>query len=41
VGEAIPRGRYIQIAHAGHLGFLERYDPVNKAMLDFFAGTLI
>ena len=41
VGEALPNGRYIQIANAGHLGFLERPDPVNNAMLQFFAGTLI
>ena len=41
VGEAIPKGRYVQIANAGHLGFLERPEQVNAAMLDFFAGTLI
>ncbi|HPX36522.1 MAG TPA: alpha/beta hydrolase [Mycobacterium sp.] len=41
VGEALPKGRYIQIANAGHLGFLERPDAVNKAMLEFFAGSLI
>ena len=41
VGEALPHGRYIQIANAGHLGFLERPDPVNNAMLQFFAGSLI
>ena len=41
VGEALPNGRYIQIANAGHLGFLERPDPVNNAMLQFFAGTLL
>jgi pimeloyl-ACP methyl ester carboxylesterase len=41
VGEALPHGRYIQIANAGHLGFLERPDPVNNAMLQFFAGTLL
>lgn len=41
VGDALPKGRYVQIANAGHLGFLERPEPVNKAMLDFFAGTLI
>ena len=41
VGEAIPGGRYVQIANAGHLGFLERPDAVNTAMLEFFAGTLI
>lgn len=40
VGEAIPNGRYLQIANTGHLGFLERHDTVNKAMLDFFAGAL-
>ena len=41
VGEAIPKGRYVQIAHTGHLGFLERHEAVDKAMLDFFAGRLI
>jgi pimeloyl-ACP methyl ester carboxylesterase len=41
VGEAIPKGRYVQIANAGHLGFLERHEAVNKAVLDFFAGTLL
>ena len=41
VGEAIPRGRYVQIANAGHLGFLERHEAVNRAMLDFFAGALM
>lgn len=41
VGEVLPKGRYIQIANAGHLGFLERPDAVIKAMLEFFAGSLI
>ena len=41
VGEAIPKGRYVQNANAGHQGYLERPEAVNKAMLDFFAGTLI
>lgn len=41
VGDAIPKGRYVQIANAGHLGFLERPEAVNSAMLQFFAGTLI
>jgi pimeloyl-ACP methyl ester carboxylesterase len=40
VGDAIPKGRYVQIANAGHLGFLERPEAVNSAMLQFFAGTL-
>lgn len=41
VGDALPNGRYIQIANTGHLGFLERPDAVNSAMLDFFAGRLL
>lgn len=41
VGDALPHGRYVQIANTGHLGFLERPDAVNTAMLQFFAGTLI
>lgn len=41
VAGAIPSARYIQIANAGHLGFLERPAQVNTAMLQFFAGTLI
>jgi len=41
VGDAIPSGRYVQIANAGHLGFLERPDVVNTTMLDFFAGRLL
>jgi pimeloyl-ACP methyl ester carboxylesterase len=41
VGDALPKGRYVQIANTGHLGFLERPDAVNAAMLDFFAGTLM
>ncbi len=41
VADALPYGRYVQIGHTGHLGFLERPDTVNTAMLDFFAGTLV
>lgn len=37
VAEAIPYGRYLEIADTGHLGFLERPDAVNAAILDFFA----
>jgi len=40
VGEAIPRGRYVQIANAGHLGVLERPEAVNTAMLQFLGGSL-
>ena len=38
VAEAIPNGRYLEIADAGHLGFLERPKAVNAAILQFFAG---
>jgi pimeloyl-ACP methyl ester carboxylesterase len=37
VADALPNGRYLEIADAGHLGFLERPDAVNSAILDFFA----
>ncbi len=37
VAAAIPNGRYLEIADAGHLGFLERPDEVNSAIFDFFA----
>lgn len=37
VAKAIPNGRYLEIADTGHLGFLERPDAVNAAILDFFA----
>ena len=37
VAEAMPNGRFIQIGNTGHLGFLERPDTVNNAMLQFFA----
>jgi pimeloyl-ACP methyl ester carboxylesterase len=37
VADAIPNGRYLEIADTGHLGFLERPDAVNSAILNFFA----
>jgi pimeloyl-ACP methyl ester carboxylesterase len=37
VAEALPNGQYLEIADAGHLGFLERPHAVNSAILDFFA----
>ena len=37
VAEALPNGRYLQIPDAGHLGFLERPETVNSALLKFFA----
>ena len=36
VADAFPNGRYLQIADAGHLGFIERPDVVNAAVLEFF-----
>lgn len=38
VADAIPNSRYLEIHDAGHLGFLERPDAVNAAILQFFAG---
>lgn len=35
VAEALPNGRYLQIPHAGHLGFLEKPQEVNAAALKF------
>lgn len=37
VADALPNGRYVQIPDTGHLGFFERPDAVNAAMLKFFA----
>lgn len=37
VADALPHGRYVEIADAGHLGFLERPNAVNSAILNFFA----
>ena len=37
VADAIPNGRYLEIPHTGHLGFLERPQVVNAAALKFFA----
>ena len=37
VADALPNGSYLEIADTGHLGFLERPQPVNSAILDFFA----
>lgn len=37
VAEAIPNARYQEIPDAGHYGYLERPEAVNKVLLDFFA----
>jgi pimeloyl-ACP methyl ester carboxylesterase len=39
VADAIPNGRYLEIPHTGHLGFIERPQVVNAAALKFFAET--
>ncbi|BBX04083.1 non-heme bromoperoxidase BpoC [Mycolicibacterium moriokaense] len=39
VAAALPNGRFLEIADTGHLGFLERPDVVNAAILEFFAQT--
>ncbi len=39
VADAMPNARYLQIPDAGHLGFFERPQTVNAAILQFFAGT--
>jgi pimeloyl-ACP methyl ester carboxylesterase len=36
VANAIPRGQFLQLADTGHLGFLERPEAVNAAVLQFF-----
>jgi pimeloyl-ACP methyl ester carboxylesterase len=37
VADALPNGRYLEIADAGHLGFLEKPQEVSAAALEFFA----
>jgi len=39
VADALPNGRFLQIPDAGHLGFFERPEPVNAAILKFFASV--
>lgn len=37
VADAIPGGRYQEVPDAGHFGYLERPEAVNKILLEFFA----
>ena len=37
VADAIPGAEYTEIPEAGHFGYLERPDAVNKVLIDFFA----
>ena len=39
VAEAIPDGRYLELAGCGHLGYLEQPGLVSKHITDFFAAT--
>ncbi|RJO78703.1 alpha/beta hydrolase [Nocardia panacis] len=38
VADVIPGARYLEVPDAGHFGYLERPEAVNKILLDFFAG---
>lgn len=40
VANALPNGRYLEIPGAGHLGFIEKPEVVNTAILNFFADSL-
>ena len=40
VADARPNGRYLEIADTGHLGFIEKPQEVNAAVLKFFADSL-
>ena len=40
VADALPHGRYLEIADAGHLGFIEKPQEVNAAALKFFGSIL-
>jgi pimeloyl-ACP methyl ester carboxylesterase len=40
VAEALPNGRYLEFADAGHLGFIEKPQVVNAAVLKFFTDSL-
>lgn len=39
VADAIPKGQFLQLADTGHLGFLERPEAVNTAVLQFFGSV--
>lgn len=39
VADAVPGARYVEIPDAGHYGYLERPDEVNRVLLDFLAAS--
>jgi len=40
VANALPNGRFLQIPGTAHLGFIEKPQVVNTAILNFFADSL-
>ena len=40
VANAMPNGRFLEIPGTGHLGFIEKPEVVNTAILNFFADSL-
>ena len=40
VANALPNGRFLEIPGTGHLGFIEKPQVVNTAILNFFADSL-
>ncbi|MCU1650364.1 MAG: alpha/beta hydrolase [Pseudonocardia sp.] len=40
VADAIPGARYAEVPAAGHFGYLERPDEVNRLLLEFFAASV-
>jgi len=40
VADALPNGQFLKLADTGHLGFLERPEAVNAAILQFFDGMV-
>ncbi|MBT0770022.1 alpha/beta hydrolase [Kineosporia sp. J2-2] len=38
VADAVPGARYVEVPDAGHFGYLEQPETVNRLMLDFLAG---
>jgi len=38
VADVIPGARYLEVPDAGHFGYLERPDAVNKISAGFFRG---
>jgi pimeloyl-ACP methyl ester carboxylesterase len=40
VADAIPGARYAEVPAAGHFGYLERPDEVNRLLLEFFATSV-